>query len=106
MAKLNADIAQDQQEAAGVKEYVWSTSGDERVRGNPKGKWAKAKHSHYAIDGKRCRWDNPAVYKNNGEWIDRPANWAQLHPGKDFNCRCVGLPCFDIPGLNLPWEND
>ena len=106
MAKLNADIAQDQQEAAGVKEYVWSTSGDERVRGNPAGKWPKVKHSHYEIDGKRCKYADPTVYRSNGEWAKRPSSWVQLHPGKDFQCRCVGLPCFDIPGLNLPWEND
>jgi hypothetical protein len=34
--------------------------------------------------------------------------WAytgrRCHPGKDYNCRCVALPVFNLPGLNLPWE--
>ena len=102
MAKLNADMARERHMAAGVKEYVWSTSGDERVRGNPKGKYPKAKPSHYDINKKRCKYADPTVYKNNGEWAKRPANFPQVHPGYDFICRCVALPCY--PGITMPWE--
>ena len=50
IAKLNGDITQQQQQDAGVVEYVWSTSGDSRVR-----------PSHAALNHKRFRWDDPPV---------------------------------------------
>ena len=48
--KAHAQISRKQQEDAGVKEYVWSTSGDSRVR-----------DSHRALNKKRFRWDDPPV---------------------------------------------
>jgi len=94
MAKLNADMSEQQQKDAGVEEYVWSTSGDERVRGNPSGKWPDG--DHYQLDGTRHNWINPPV-------VDKRTGRC-AHPGKDFNCRCVALPVFNLPGLSLPWE--
>ena len=92
MAKLNADLAQQQQKDAGVEEYVWSTSGDERVRGNPAGLWPQGRH--YELDGKRFSWADPPEV----------APGRHCHPGEDYNCRCVALPVFNLPGLSLPWE--
>ena len=83
LANLNADIAKQQQEDAGVQEYVWSTSGDERVR-----------DSHVELDGKRFSWVSPPEV----------APGRHCHPGKDYRCRCVALPVFNLPGLSLPWE--
>jgi len=94
MASLNADMTQQQQADAGVQEYIWSTSGDERVRGNPSGKWPKG--DHYQLDGTRHRWDTPPI-------VDKRTG-RRAHPGKDYNCRCVALPVFNLPGLSLPWE--
>ena len=94
MAKLNADLSQKQQQDAGVKEYVWRTSGDERVRGNPGGKWADSSGNHYKLDGKRFAWNDPPEV----------APGRKAHPGQDYQCRCVSLPVFNLPGLNLPWE--
>lgn len=83
MSKLNADIAQFQQTDAGVEEYIWSSSGDGRVRDR-----------HKELDGKKFKWsDPPIVDKRTGR---------RAHPGQDYQCRCVALPVFDIDTLDLP----
>lgn len=68
--KLNASLTRLRQQEVGVEEYIWQTSGDERVR---------ATHRHN--DGKKFRWDSPP--KVTG------------HPGNDVNCRCVAIPVLD-----------
>lgn len=68
--KLNAQVNQARQEAAGVEEYVWSTVGDDRVR-----------PTHRAHEGRRYRWDTPP--ERTG------------HPGHDVQCRCVPIPVLD-----------
>lgn len=83
LAKLNAEITQQQQTDCGVEEYVWSTSGDQRVR-----------DKHRELNGKRFRWDNPPIVD------DRTGRRA--HPGQDYRCRCVALPVFNLETLNLP----
>ncbi|GHU91253.1 hypothetical protein FACS1894202_12370 [Clostridia bacterium] len=85
MAKLNADITQQQQTDAGVSEYVWRTVGDGRVR-----------DSHKHLNNKRFRYDDPPVVDDE---TGRRAN-----PGEDYQCRCVALPVFDIDTVVLPWE--
>lgn len=92
-AKLNADITRAQQKDAGVKDYEWSTSGDERVRGNPNGLWPKG--SHFELNKTRQSWDSPPI-------VDKRTG-RRGHPGEDYRCRCVALPIFDIQGLDLPW---
>lgn len=87
MAKLNADIAQMQQTDAGVEEYIWSSSGDGRVRDR-----------HKELDGKKFKWsDPPIVDKRTGR---------RAHPGQDYQCRCVALPVFDIDTLDLPMSQE
>ena len=83
MAKLNSEITQYQQRDAGVNRYIWSTSGDERVR-----------ESHAALDGKIFSWDAPPV-------VDKKTG-RRAHPGDDFQCRCVALPVFDYDDIDLP----
>ncbi len=85
IAKLNADITKTQQEGAGVSEYIWSTSKDQRVR-----------DSHKKLDGKRFKWSDPPV-------VDEQTN-RRAHPGQDYNCRCIALPVFNLAGLDLPWD--
>ena len=95
MAKLNGEITRQQQEDAGVKEYIWSDSGDVRVR-----------DSHKIMHNKRCKWSDPTVYydEHAKAWVDRTSEMVKLHPMQDYQCRCCALPVFDLPGLNLPWE--
>lgn len=79
-AKLNGNIARAQQQDAGITQYMWSTSGDERVR-----------PSHAALDGKVFDWANPPTNSDG----------RTCHPGEDFNCRCCAIPVFNTQ-LNLP----
>jgi len=67
--KLNGQITQARQRLAGVNKYVWTTSGDERVR-----------EEHAALEGTIQSWDAPP---------------APGHPGEDYQCRCTAFPLIE-----------
>ena len=69
---LNGDMAQKRHEAAGITEYIWSTSRDERVR-----------PFHRELEGTRQKYAEPPVVDAKG----RRAN-----AGRDFQCRCTCEP--------------
>jgi SPP1 gp7 family putative phage head morphogenesis protein len=95
--KLNGKITRARHVAAGVREYIWTTSGDERVRGNPNGKYPDSERDHYRLDGQRFRWDAPPVVS------ERTGETA--HPGEDYQCRCVAMPVLSFledPDLDEP----
>ena len=69
--KANGALTMIRQRDAGITEYEWSTSLDERVR-----------ESHADLHGQRFAWDQPPDVG---------------HPGEDFQCRCTATPI--IPGL-------
>lgn len=73
-ASFNGDLNRVRQTAMGVTEYVWSTSLDERVRGNPDGKYPNARPSHWDREGKTFKWSSPP---------------SDGHPGQPINCRCT-----------------
>ena len=73
IGKLNGQLAQYRQTNAGVKEYIWRTVADERVR-----------PSHRAFDGKTYNWKKGS---------------PEGHPGQPVQCRCVAYPVF--PELEL-----
>lgn len=81
LAKANAGLSQLRQEQCGIDTYMWSTALDERVRGNPRGKWPKAKPSHWAREGVKFRWDTPP---------------SDGHPGHPVNCRCRARPVVNL----------
>ncbi len=70
--KLNGDLTKVRQQNAGISEYVWTTSRDERVR-----------EEHAALDGQTFSWNVPP---------------PPGHPGEDYQCRCTAYPV--IPGLS------
>lgn len=78
VAKLNSQAMREKHEDAGITEYVWSTSLDERVR-----------DEHRELDGKRFKYAEPPVTNDRGE---------RNNPGEDIQCRCVAVPV--IPGFN------
>ena len=86
-AKLNGQIAQKQQTDAGIEEYIWSTSKDQRVR-----------DSHRKLEGKRFKWSDPPI-------VDERTG-RRCHPGEDYQCRCCALPVFNYDTLNLPITGD
>ena len=75
--KLNGQLQQAHQEAAGITEYTWSTSKDENVR-----------KDHRALNGKRFRYDSPPI--TNTKTGDRN------NPGQDIQCRCVAIPVIPL----------
>jgi SPP1 gp7 family putative phage head morphogenesis protein len=80
--KLNGQINQARQTAAGVTRYRWSTSKDERVRVvNPK-TGRGSDHAH--LEGTPQSWDAPPITnESTGE---------TNHPGEDYQCRCIAIP--------------
>lgn len=84
--KLYGQIQQERQTSAGIVEYTWSTSEDERVR-----------EDHALLDGTVQRWDTPPV-------VDRRTGRRE-HPGSDFQCRCSAVPILETalaPGETVP----
>lgn len=65
-ATFNGELTRARQVQAGIAEYEWSTSLDERVRPD-----------HAAREGRTFRWDRPP---------------ADGHPGVPINCRCTAIP--------------
>lgn len=80
--KLNAQITEAKQRGAGITSFVWTTSGDERVR-----------ESHDELDGQTFSWDDlPTV---DGE--------PSVAPGTQYGCRCTPYPVvtlLDDPDLD------
>lgn len=68
VASLNGQLTKDRQTSIGVERFIWSTSGDDRVRDD-----------HAALDGREFSWDN------------LPSEGA---PGDAINCRCTAIPVF------------
>lgn len=84
VAKLSGRIQKAQQEDAGITEYIWSTTGDERVR-----------DSHRSLNGKKFSWGDPPENSDG----------RKCHPAQDYGCRCIGRPVFNRNTINLPIEN-
>lgn len=84
-AKLNSQLTQAQHRDAGLREYIWSTAKDSRVR-----------DGHRTLHGKKFAYDDPPV-------VD-PRTGRRCNPGEDYQCRCVALPVFNLGGVELPWE--
>jgi hypothetical protein len=88
--KMVAVLTQTRQTSIGIEEYIWRTAGDQRVVGNPSGKYpdGNAKHmDHYHRAGKIFRWDSPPPDGHPGSGI-------QCLPGStiiDFSDGCHKL---------------
>ncbi len=90
--KLNGQINRQRQLDLGITEFDWLTAHDERVRGNPDGRYKKASPSHWHRHGKRFRWDAPPLGRN-GE---------KEYPGTPIRCRCTGTPVLSSILADLP----
>jgi len=73
--KANSDLTRERHLDAGITEYVWSASRDERVR-----------EIHAALDGFTQKWSDPPITSEDG---------ARNHPGRDYSCRCLAVPVLD-----------
>lgn len=80
-AKFNGNLNRIRQQQAGVTEYIWWTMQDERVRGNPTGKYPNARPSHWDRHGKKFAYADPPSDGN---------------PGEPIMCRCIARPVIRI----------
>lgn len=83
VATFNSGLTQMRQKEVGVEKYIWKTSEDDRVRGDPSGLYPKAIPSHFDLDGRTFTW------------AEGPSETDGQHPGEPINCRCVAIPVFE-----------
>lgn len=80
VGKLNGLLTERRHTDLGLVRYRWRNSRDERVRGNPAGKYPKAKYSHHHREGKTFEYSEPP---------------ADGNPGQPPRCRCWAEPVFE-----------
>ena len=100
-AKMTSLLNQTRQTMLGVSVYIWRTSKDERVVGNPGGIYPtgnKVHGNHYIMEGKYCQWDDATVYSvDKGKtWKQRTGEMPKEHPGMQIQCRCYAEPVIDV----------
>jgi hypothetical protein len=74
--------------------YQWNNVGDTRVRGNPSGKYPKAKSNHWKRQGQYFLWrkmDDPPIAPDGKPFRQPP---EKGNPGDEINCRCWADPVF------------
>lgn len=69
--KLHGEITKRRQTEAGISQYIWTSSGDDRVR-----------DAHADFEGQIFSWNDPPT--------DSDGNTG--HPGEVFQCRCHAYP--------------
>ena len=87
--KMHGVVTQTRQQSLGIEEYIWRTSRDQRVVGDPSGlypKGTKLHGNHWEREGVKFRWDEPP---DDG------------HPGWPIRCRCHAEPVIDYDKLVL-----
>ncbi len=81
ISKFNGQLTRLRHKNVGITEYKWQTSLDERVRGNPRGRYPNARPSHWARQDKRFSYSKPP---------------PQGNPGEPIQCRCWAEPIIKI----------
>lgn len=95
VGKFNSALAQAQYEHMGFEYYLWITARDERVRGNPRGRYPKAVPDHWMMDGMICSWKDPTIYMDSdNKWQKRTATMPKVQVGQAIMCRCLPTPVF------------
>ncbi len=91
-AKLVSNLNMERQMQAGIIGYQWRNSKDERVRGNPSGKYPNAKYSHWNRQGKYYLWESSSkkIIAPDGKPYNNPP--PDGHPGTAICCRCTADP--------------
>lgn len=87
-SKLHSVVTQARDQELGIEEYIWRTSEDARVVGNPSGLYpigSKGHGNHYERNGKTFRWDKPP---------------SDGHPGWPYRCRCTAEAVIDWDKIN------
>ena len=69
--KANGRIMRTRQEEVGIREYIWITSRDKRVR-----------EAHVKLHNTKQKWAAPPPVGHG----------RHEHPGQDYQCRCIAKP--------------
>lgn len=80
LKSFNSELAKKRAQNNGIKKAIWRTAKDERVRGNPSGKYPNAPCKHWF-------WDGQEYEVGKGIKCEADGNWYE--PGEAINCRCV-----------------
>ena len=93
VGKLNALVTQKQAEAIGIETFFWFVQLDEKLRGNPSGKYPKAIPSHFLMDGLLFTYKNMSVYSDDlgKTWKPKTSKMEPLNPGMAYLCRCIAV---------------
>jgi len=81
IGKFNGQLTRLRHINVGITEYKWQTALDERVRGNPGGRYPDARPSHWARQDKRFSYKKAP---------------PQGNPGEPIQCRCWAEPIIKI----------
>lgn len=90
-ASVTAALNETRQTAVGIDEYRWRNSQDNRVVGNPAGKYPKGNRmheDHWTREGDVYRWDKPP---------------GDGHPGQPIGCRCTAEPVLNLDKLKAQY---
>lgn len=90
-ASLSSALNSVRQQENGIDEYTWHNSRDNRVVGNPGGKYPKgnqAHGNHWDREGKTYSWSSPP---HDG------------HPGQAIGCRCIAKPKLNLDKLKAQY---
>lgn len=89
IGKLTAQLTEKRSTAIGLDTYTWRTAMDERVRGNPDGRYPTARPSHWGAEGKVGIYGKPTVWLVNGKEVPRGDNDPVGPGGYEIACRCL-----------------
>jgi len=79
ISTFNSLVSKARAQNLGIEKAIWVTAKDERVRGNPSGKYPNAKPSHHWADGKEFVLSEGLTFPSG----------KTLLPGVDYACRCT-----------------
>ena len=89
IGKLTAQLTEKRSTAIGLDTYTWRTAMDERVRGNPAGRYPTARPSHWGAEGKVGVYGKPTVWLVEGKEVPRGPNDPMEGPSMEIQCRCL-----------------
>lgn len=88
---LNATVTKIRDLQIGAESAVWRTMEDDRVRGNPSGKYPDAEPSHFALNNRKFDPTVGILTIDTGEYI---------MPGEQWGCRCISETTVEVQTEN------
>lgn len=91
IGKLTGQLVEKRSKDMGLDTYTWKTAMDERVRGNPAGRYPTARPSHWGAEGKIGVYGKPGIWIDpaTGKEVSRGPNDPMEGPSMGIQCRCT-----------------